>query len=45
MSEPLVDPVARIVSGLEALDGQLGPQVMRIGCGMATATIVERVRN
>ncbi|MEW6636679.1 MAG: thiolase family protein [Actinomycetota bacterium] len=35
--------MAKMVAGLEATDGQLGLQVMCIGHGMATATVIERV--
>jgi acetyl-CoA acetyltransferase family protein len=35
--------MAKMVAGLEATDGQLGLQVMCIGHGMATATIIERI--
>jgi acetyl-CoA acetyltransferase family protein len=35
--------MAKMLAGLEATGGQLGLQVMCIGHGMATATIVERV--
>jgi acetyl-CoA acetyltransferase family protein len=35
--------MAKLVAGLEATDGQLGLQVMCIGHGMATATIIERL--
>jgi acetyl-CoA acetyltransferase family protein len=35
--------MAKLVSGLEATDGQLGLQVMCIGHGMATATVIERI--
>lgn len=35
--------MAKMVAGLEATDGQLGLQVMCIGHGMSTATIIERV--
>src|SRR5262249_58668935 len=34
--------MAKMLTGLEATGGQLGLQVMCIGHGMATATIVER---
>ena len=35
--------MAKMVAGLEATDGQLGLQVMCIGHGMSTATIIERI--
>ncbi|MCB0076671.1 MAG: thiolase family protein [Anaerolineales bacterium] len=35
--------MAKMVAGLEATDGTLGLQVMCIGHGMATATIIERL--
>ncbi len=35
--------MAKMVAGLEATDGQLGLQVMCIGHGMATATVIERL--
>src|SRR5215217_4981410 len=35
--------MAKMVAGLEATDGQLGLQVMCIGHGMSTATILERL--
>lgn len=35
--------MAKMVAGLEATDGQFGLQVMCIGHGMATATIIERI--
>lgn len=35
--------MAKLVAGLEATDGQVGLQVMCIGHGMATATIIERI--
>ena len=35
--------MAKTIAGLEATDGTLGLQVMCIGHGMATATIVERI--
>ena len=35
--------MSKILSGLAAIDGQLGLQVMCIGHGMATATIIERL--
>ena len=35
--------MAKMLSGLEAIDGQFGLQVMCIGHGMATATILERI--
>ncbi len=35
--------MAKMVAGLEATDGQLGLQVMCIGHGMSTATILERI--
>ena len=35
--------MAKMLAGLEATDGTLGLQVMCIGHGMATATIVERI--
>ena len=35
--------MAKMVTGLEATDGTLGLQVMCIGHGMSTATIIERV--
>ncbi len=35
--------MAKMVAGLEATDGQIGLQVMCIGHGMSTATIVERI--
>jgi acetyl-CoA acyltransferase len=34
--------MAKMLAGLEAIDGQFGLQVMCIGHGMSTATIVER---
>ena len=36
--------MAKLVAGLEAMDGTLGLQVMCIGHGMATATVLERMR-
>lgn len=36
--------LAKLLSGLEHVDGRYGLQVMCIGHGMATATIVERLR-
>jgi acetyl-CoA acetyltransferase family protein len=35
--------MAKMLAGLEATDGTLGLQVMCIGHGMATATIIERI--
>lgn len=35
--------LAKMLTGLEAVDGQFGLQVMCIGHGMATATIIERI--
>ena len=35
--------MAKMLSGLEATGGSLGLQVMCIGHGMATATILERL--
>jgi acetyl-CoA C-acetyltransferase/acetyl-CoA acyltransferase len=35
--------MAKMLAGLEATDGHLGLQVMCIGHGMATATIIERL--
>lgn len=35
--------MAKMLAGLEATDGQFGLQVMCIGHGMATATIIERL--
>src|ERR687898_927617 len=35
--------MAKMLTGLEATDGQLGLQVMCIGHGMSTATILERI--
>ena len=35
--------MAKMLAGLEAADGSLGLQVMCIGHGMSTATIVERL--
>jgi acetyl-CoA acetyltransferase family protein len=35
--------MAKMLTGLEAIDGQTGLQVMCIGHGMATATIIERI--
>lgn len=35
--------MAKMVAGLEATDGTLGLQVMCIGHGMATATVIERI--
>ncbi len=35
--------MAKMVAGLEATDGQIGLQVMCIGHGMSTATIIERI--
>jgi len=35
--------MAKMLAGLQATDGQLGLQVMCIGHGMSTATIVERI--
>ena len=35
--------MSKMLAGLEATDGQLGLQVMCIGHGMATATIIERI--
>jgi hypothetical protein len=34
-----------MLAGLEATDGQFGIQVMCIGHGMATPTILERIEN
>jgi acetyl-CoA acetyltransferase len=35
--------MAKMLAGLEATGGQIGLQVMCIGHGMATATVVERL--
>ncbi|MDQ3842305.1 MAG: thiolase family protein [Actinomycetota bacterium] len=35
--------MAKMLAGLEATDGQLGLQVMCVGHGMSTATILERI--
>ena len=35
--------MAKMLAGLEATDGQLGLQVMCIGHGMSTATVIERI--
>jgi acetyl-CoA acetyltransferase len=35
--------MAKMLCGLEQRDGQFGLQVMCIGHGMATATIIERM--
>jgi len=35
--------MAKMLAGLEATDGQFGLQVMCIGHGMSTATIIERI--
>jgi acetyl-CoA acyltransferase len=35
--------MAKMLAGLEAMDGQFGLQVMCIGHGMSTATILERI--
>lgn len=35
--------MAKMLAGLEAVDGQFGLQTMCIGHGMATATVVERI--
>jgi acetyl-CoA acetyltransferase family protein len=35
--------MAKMIAGLEAVDGQFGLQVMCIGHGMATATVIERL--
>jgi acetyl-CoA C-acetyltransferase len=35
--------LAKMLAGLQATDGQFGLQVMCIGHGQATATVVERV--
>ena len=35
--------MAKMVAGLEAIGGQIGLQVMCIGHGMSTATIIERI--
>ena len=35
--------MAKMLAGLEAIDGQLGLQVMCIGHGMSTATVIERI--
>lgn len=35
--------MSKLVAGLEATDGHIGLQVMCIGHGMATATIIERI--
>ncbi len=35
--------MAKMLAGLEATDGQIGLQVMCIGHGMSTATIIERI--
>jgi acetyl-CoA acetyltransferase len=35
--------MAKMLAGLEAVDGQFGLQVMCIGHGMATATVIERM--
>jgi len=37
------DLMAKMLAGLEATDGQFGLQVMCIGHGMSTATILERI--
>ena len=36
-------PMAEVVGGLEVTGGRLGLQVMCIGHGTATATVVERI--
>ena len=36
--------MAKMLAGLEATDGQFGLQTMCIGHGMATATVIERIR-
>jgi acetyl-CoA acetyltransferase len=36
--------MAKMLAGLEATGGTLGLQTMCIGHGMATATIIERLR-
>ena len=35
--------MAKMLAGLEATDGRLGLQVMCIGHGMSTATVIERI--
>jgi acetyl-CoA acyltransferase len=35
--------MAKMLTGLEATDGSLGLQVMTIGHGQATATVIERL--
>jgi acetyl-CoA acyltransferase len=35
--------MAKMLAGLASTGGQFGPQVMCIGLGMATATIIERL--
>jgi acetyl-CoA acetyltransferase len=35
--------MAKMLAGLRAIDGQFGMQLMCIGHGMATATILERL--
>ncbi len=35
--------MAKMLAGLEATDGQIGLQVMCIGHGMSTATVIERI--
>ncbi len=40
---PAAGLMAKMLAGLEATDGQFGLQVMCIGHGQATATIVERL--
>ena len=35
--------MAKMVAGLEESDGQIGLQVMCIGHGMSTATVIERI--
>jgi acetyl-CoA acetyltransferase len=35
--------MAKMLAGLEATDGRFGLQVMCIGHGMSTATIIERL--
>ena len=35
--------LAKMLAGLEATGGQFGLQVMCVGLGMATATIIERI--
>jgi acetyl-CoA acyltransferase len=35
--------MAKMLAGLESIDGEFGLQVMCIGHGMATATVVQRL--